>query len=225
MKDMTPTHDDVKIFEPGVPAAEFEAMLQAFPLSHFAHLVNEKFRFYRTTFWYSLDREPENVFESVACSLKTQAAPSSKVTGVEWWFSVRLTNATPQWILPCHFDRDNLSETDLRKVKHPEYSSVLFLNSVPYGELVVTDQTLTENGIRPQQPQKMRFIRPSRNLYTVFPGHLFHGVIGRMWRPLSDTKLRVSMAVNYWVEKPNASYIADSRDCMTGFQLVNLRSH
>ncbi len=219
MKDMTPTHDDVKIFEPGVPAAEFEAMLQAFPLSHFAHLVNEKFRFYRTTFWYSLDREPENVFESVACSLKTQANPSSKVTGVEWWFSVRLTNATPQWILPCHFDRDNLSETDVRKVKHPEYSSVLFLNSVPYGELVVTDQTLTENGIRPQQPQKMRFIRPSRNLYAVFPGHLFHGIIGRMWRPLSDTKLRVSMAVNYWVEKPNASYIDDSRDCMAAFQL------
>ena len=219
MRDMRPTLNDIKVFEPGVTSANFDAMLQEFPASHFQHLLQEKFRFYRTTFWYPLDREPGNVFESVICSLKTKANPSAKVTGVEWWFSVLLTNKTPQWILGCHFDRDNLTEKIIGKVKHPEYSSVLFFATVPYGELVVTDQTLTEKGIRPRQPKNMRFIEPRKNLYAVFPGHLYHGVIGRMWRPVSDTVLRISMAVNYWSEKPNAPYLRDSRDCMAAFQL------
>ena len=103
--------------------------------------------------------------------------------GVEWWFSVTLTNSTPQWLLPCHFDRSDLDEQDLQKIRHPETASVLFLTSVPYGELVVTDQVLTDKGAHPQQPKDMRFVSPKANRYATFPGHLYHGVIGRMWRP------------------------------------------
>ena len=217
---MKPTLDDVKVFEPGIDPADFEAMHQVFPQSHFVHLSQKKFRFYRTTFWYPLERVSDNIFESVICNLKTKANPSEKVIGVEWWFSVVLTNKTPQWLLGCHFDRDNIREKMIfGKVKHPEFSSVLFFNEVPYGELVVTDQTLTEKGIRPRQPKNMRFIEPKENLYAVFPGQLYHGVIGRMWRPISDTVLRISMAVNYWSEKPNVPYLRDSRDCMAAFQL------
>lgn len=211
--------DGVRLFEPGLPQAQFDALTQAFPKTHFERLLRADFHFYRTTFWYPLDRAPENVFESVVHSLKPSASPSSDVIGVEWWFSVLLTNATPQWLLPCHFDRNDLTEKNLGKLKYPESASVLFLNSVPYGELVVTDQVQTEKGTRPRQPEEMRFIQPARNLYAVFPGHLYHGVVGRMWRPIRDTELRIAMALNWWTERPLASYLGDSRECIAAFGL------
>ena len=216
---MNTTLNDVKLFKPGAPKREFNELRHVFPESHFERLLEEGFHFYHTTFWYPLERKPENIFESVACSLKTLANPSPEVIGVEWWFSVLLTNNTPEWLLPCHFDRNDLEEKDVHKLKHPDRASVLFLNTVPYGELVVTDQVLTEKGARPKQPKDMCFIRPSRNLYAVFPGHLYHGIIGRMWRPVMTTKLRITMAVNWWTEQPKATYLHDSRECMAAFRL------
>jgi hypothetical protein len=206
-------------FKPGVPPLVFNKLLRLFPQSHFERLSEEGFHFYHTTFWYPLDRSPENTFESVVTGLREAANPSSNVIGVEWWLSVLQTNVTPQWLLRCHFDRNDLAEKNLKALKHPEKSSVLFWNAVPYGELVVTDQVLTENGTRPAQPHDMAFIRPSRNLYVVFPGQLYHGVIGRMWRPIKPAKLRITMAVNWWTERPKASYLYDSRECMTRFRL------
>lgn len=209
----------VRTFKPGAPTRRFNELRRVFPHSHFERLFKEDFHFYRTTFWYPLEREPENVFESIALDLKPLANPSSKVIGVEWWFSVLLTNTTPQWILPCHFDRADMADKDMAQARHPERASVLFLNAVPYGELVVTDQVLTERGARPRQPTDMIFIRPIRNLYAVFPGHLHHGVIGRMWRPQRSTRLRTTMAVNWWTEKPSAAYLRDSSDCFGAFGL------
>jgi hypothetical protein len=216
---MEPTLDGVKVFKPGAPSGQFNKLLEVFPPTHFEQLLKEDFHFYHTTFWYPLQREPENIFESIVTSLKALAEPSTDVTGVEWWFSVLRTNSTPQWLLPCHFDRNDLSEKDLNKLKYPDRASVLFLNTVPYGELVVTDQVQTEKGPRPKQPQDMVFIRPSRNQYAVFPGQLYHGVIGRMWRPIKATELRMTMAVNYWVEQPKAEYLHDSRDCLGLYRL------
>jgi hypothetical protein len=66
----------------------------------------------------------------------------------------------------------------------------------------------------------MRFVHPKANRYAVFPGHLYHGVIGRMWRPLKEPKLRITMAVNWWTEKPKAAYLHDSRDCMSVLRLT-----
>jgi peptidoglycan pentaglycine glycine transferase (the first glycine) len=209
----------VKVFDPAVPRGQFNALRRAFPESHFRRLLEDGFRFYQTTFWYPLDRAPENVFESIINSLRPLAQPSASVIGVEWWFSVKLTNSTPQWLLPCHFDRNDLDEKDLQKIRHPETASVLFLNSVPYGELVITDQVLTDKGAQPQQPKDMHFISPKANRYATFAGHLYHGVIGRMWRPVKDTKLRITMAVNWWPERPKAAYLNDSRECMTALRL------
>ncbi len=105
---------------------------------------------------------------------------------MEWWFSVVLTNATPQWILSCHFDRNNMAidESDPR-VQHPDKASVLFLNAVPYGDLS-SPTRCSRRAPAAEQPTDMRFIRPDRNLYAVFPGGLYHGVIGRMWRPMKE---------------------------------------
>lgn len=117
------------------------------------------------------------------------------------------------------FDRDDMADKDMSHAAHPERASVLFLNAVPYGELVVTDQVLAERGTRPKQPNEMHFIHPKRNLYAVFPGHLYHGVLGRMWRPRQATRLRITMALNLWNRRPRAEYLRDSRDCMAAFGL------
>jgi peptidoglycan pentaglycine glycine transferase (the first glycine) len=209
----------VRLFDPALPRREFCALRRAFPESHFQRLLQEGFRFYQTTFWYPLDRGPENIFEAIVNSLRPLAQPSASVVGVEWWFSVTQTNSTPQWLLPCHFDRNDLDEQDPQKIRHPETASVLFLTSPPYGELVVTDQVLTDKGPHPQQPKDMRFVSPKANRYATFPGHLYHGVIGRMWRPVKDTKLRITMAVNWWTQRPETGYLNESRACMTAFQL------
>ncbi len=215
-----PTLDDIRLVQPALPPQRFAELLRAFALSHFERLAAERFPFYRTTFWYPLSRPPENVFEAAVDALRAAAEPGPEISGVEWWFSVTHTNATPQWLLPCHFDRSDLEETDPSRIKHPHQASVLFLNAVPYGELVITDQVLGDKGARPRQPQQMRFIRPRRNLYAVFPGHLYHGVIGRMWRPLRAPCLRVTMAVNWWPERPGAGYLRDSRDAPAAFGLT-----
>lgn len=216
---MDATLDDIKLFKPAIPSREFDQLRQVFPQRHFARLQNEGFHFYRETFWYPLARKPENIFESVVTSLRKLAKPAAAVIGVEWWFSVLLTDATPQWLLPYHFDRNDLLEKDFHKLRHPEKSSVLFVNTVSNAELVVTDQILTDKGARPRQPSDMRFIAPRKNQYVVFPGHLYHGVIGRMWRPAKPGKLRISMAVNWWSEQPKASYMHDSRETMDVFHL------
>jgi hypothetical protein len=202
-----------------VPRKQFAALRRTVPEIHFRRLQQEDFQFYRTTFWYPLDREPENIFESIASSLRPLASPSSKVIGVEWWFSVLMTDSAPQWLLPCHFDRNDLAEPDWQKIRHPETASVLFLHPVPYGELVITDQVLAEKGAHPPEPKDMRFLSPKANRYAIFPGHLYHGVIGRMWRPMKEQKLRITMAVNWWTEKPKAAYLHDSRECMTALRL------
>lgn len=216
MTDATAT---VRLFTPGAPTRSFNALRRVFAQHHFERLQNNGFQFYRNTFWYPLQRAPENLFESIITSLQPLASPSPAVIGAEWWFSVLRTNASPQWLLPCHFDRNDLGEKNLARLRHPEKSSVLFLNAVPYGELVVTDQVLSATGADPVQPQDMLFIRPRRNLYAVFPGHLHHGVIGRMWRPMQSTKLRITMAVNWWTKMPTAAYMHDSRDGMRVFGL------
>jgi hypothetical protein len=211
--------DAVRLHRPALPARRFGELRRAFPIAHFERLKAGGFRFYHTTFWYPFDRRGGNVFESVIDALAPLADPPPEVTGAEWWFSVLRTDSTPQWLLPCHFDRNDLAEKDFARIRHPAKASVLFFDAVPYGELVVTDQVLTDKGARPKQPRDMRFIRPQRNLYAVFPGQLYHGVIGRMWRPAKATTLRVSMAVNWWQERPAAQYLRDSRECLSAFGL------
>lgn len=210
----------VKTFERVIAPELFAAMATVFPLQHFKALLKEGFTFYRTAFWHPRERAPANVFESVITQLEPLAKPSADVCGAEWWFSVLRTNSTPHWLLPCHFDRNDLSETDPEKLEFPERASVLFLNDVPYGELVVTDQIWAKDGRpQPKQPKDMLFIKPRPNRYAVFPGQLYHGVLGRMWRPLERERLRIAMAVNWWREKPKAAYLRDSRDCGAAFRL------
>lgn len=211
---------DLQVWGECLPEPLYTELLQRLSLQRFEHWRRSGLPFYRTTFWYPSDRAPSHLVEQVIDVLREAAQPSPQVVGVEWWFSVVGTNATPQWLLPCHFDRADLDVTDPACVRHPESASVFFLHAVPYGELVITDQVLGEDGRpSPREPRKMRFVPPGENRYAVFPGHLYHGVIGRMWRPEEDECLRVSLAVNWWTERPSAPYLRDSSEAVRVFEL------
>lgn len=211
---------DLQVWGECLPEPILTQLRQSFSLERFEHWRDAGLPFYRTTFWYPLDHPASHVVEQVIEVLREAAQPSAQVVGVEWWFSVTSTNATPQWLLPCHFDRADLDETDPASIRHPESASVYFFYPVPYGELVITDQVLGEDGRpSPREPREMRFLMPGENRYAVFPGHLYHGVIGRMWRFEEDECLRVSLAVNWWTERPTASYLRDSSEAAQVFGL------
>jgi hypothetical protein len=211
---------DFQVWGECLPEPLYARLLQCLGLERFEQWRRAGLPFYRTTFWYPSARSPSHVVEQVIEVLREAARPSPKVVGVEWWFSVMSTNATPQWLLPCHFDRADLDETDPARIRHPESASVFFFNAVPYGELVITDQVLGADGRpSPREPRNMRFVPPGENRYAVFPGHLYHGVIGRMWRPEEDEHLRVSLAVNWWAERPSAPYMRDSNEAVRIFEL------
>jgi hypothetical protein len=211
---------DLQVWGECLPEPLHARLLQCLGLERFEQWRRDGMPFYRTTFWYPSDRAPSHVVEEVIEVLREAARPSPQVVGVEWWFSVVRTNATPQWLLPCHFDRADLDEADPARIRHPETASVFFFNAVPYSELVVTDQVLARDGRpSPREPHKMRFVPPGVNRYAVFPGHLYHGVIGRMWRQEEDECLRVALAVNWWTERPTAPYLRDSSEAVQTFGL------
>jgi hypothetical protein len=200
---------DLQVWVECLPEPLHAQLLQRLSPERFEHWRRAGLPFYRTTFWYPSDRAPSHVVEQVIEVLREAARPSPQVVGVEWWFSVMGTNATPQWLLPCHFDRADLDEADPARIRHPESASVFFFNAVPYGD----------GRPSPREPRQMRFVPPGENRYAVFPGHLYHGVIGRMWRPAEDECLRVSLAVNWWTERPTAPYLRDSSEAVRVFDL------
>lgn len=203
-----------------LPGMLHASLLDSFSLARFARWQRAGLPFYRTTFWHPLARSPSHVVEHVVEVLRAAARPSPRVVGVEWWFSVVGTNKAPLWLLPCHFDRADLDEKDPARIRHPELASVFFFHPVPYGELVVTDQVLGADGQpSPREPRQMRFVPPDDNRYAVFPGHLYHGVIGRLWRPEQDECLRVTLAINWWTERPTAPYLRDSSEAVQVFEL------
>ncbi|MBK9135403.1 MAG: hypothetical protein IPM15_13955 [Betaproteobacteria bacterium] len=211
---------DLQVWGECLPEPLFGQLRRRLSLANFGRWRRAGLPFYRTTFWYPSRRAPSHVVEQAIEVLRKAARPSSQVAGVEWWFSVVDINATPQWLLPCHFDRADLDEADPARIRHPESASVFFFDAVPYGELVVTDQVLGEDGRpSPREPRRMRFVPPGENRYAVFPGHLYHGVIGRLWRPEADECLRVSLAVNWWTERPAAPYLLDSGEAVRIFEL------
>lgn len=224
---MTTTHDprgleQLTVWGDCLPEALHARLRAELDEDLFERRFQEGFPFYRTTFWYPTGRAATHVVEQAIDVLREAAQPSAQVIGVEWWFSVTRTNATPQWLLPCHFDRADLDERDPARIRFPERASVFFFNEVPYGELVVTDQVLGSDGRpTPSEPRAMRFVPPADNRYAVFPGHLYHGVIGRMWRPEEDEYLRVTMAVNWWTQRPSAAYLRDSGEAVAIFGLAD----
>ncbi len=221
-----PGIEALKVFADCLPSELLQELQTQLPISRFAQWHDEGLPFYRTTFWYPRGRQPAHLLEQVIEGLALAVQPTPDVIGTEWWFSVVRTNAAPLWLLPCHFDRSDLDEREPSRIRHPEWASVLFLNDVPYGELMITEQVIGVDAEPfPYQARQARFVMPDVNRYAVFPGQLFHGVAGRMWRPREPEVLRVSLAVNWWTERPKAAYLRDSAEAPSVWELDPWPAH
>ena len=191
--------------------SDFEELYQKLNLSAVERIFRSGKNLYFHTYWIEFDQGPANRLEELILKL-CRYVDCSNCTGIEWWLSVSDPNATPYWLLKPHFDREDISDNANGPMIHPKTGSVLFLRSVPYGELVIFDQEMKHGAFSPVLPQSLEFILPKENHYCIFRGNLLHGVMGRLWRKQEKCPIRIALSINYWKNKPTASYVATSLD-------------
>jgi hypothetical protein len=160
---------------------------------------------YQTTFWAPLGAAPSCVVEQALPALLAHAKPPRKVIGIEWWLSrMRTSNVRVDF----HQDCDERLYRAGGPVVHPVLSSVLFLNTCVGGLLAVTRQEpVADNPALAPLPLDADLVEPQPNRYVIFEGALTHGVLdARNQLPgprlLRQPKLRLTIAVNYWHQRP-----------------------
>jgi hypothetical protein len=158
---------------------------------------------YQTTFWFDLGR-PSAVTEEVILALREQLRPRG-VVGVEWWLS-RMWTGDVQ--VDFHRDRDEALARRTGRERRPARSSVLFLNRVGGGALVVTGQRPDRrNPALAPLPLDGDLVAPRPNRFVWFDGRLTHGVLdaenqipGRGRRGAGE--LRLTLVMNWWRRRP-----------------------
>jgi hypothetical protein len=160
-------------------------------------------RTYETTFWFNFGRPSSLVEEAVL--LMASSLPSESTVGVEWWLSRMKTSRIR---VDFHQDRDEKRSLRGGALRHPRFSSVLFLNCVRGGALAVTAQPpQPRNPCSVPQPLDADLVAPRPNRFVWFAGNLTHGVLdgdnqipgGRCRTP---GQLRLSVVMNWWHTRP-----------------------
>ena len=169
-------------------------------------LGNERLRqTYQTTFWFDLGA-PTAVTEEVILALRRRLRPEG-VVGVEWGLT-RMWTGDVQ--VDFHRDRDETLARRTGRERRPAVSSVLFLNRVHGGALVVTRQRPDRrNPALAPLPLDGDVVAPRPNRFVWFDGRLTHGVLdaenqlpGR-GRPGAG-ELRLTLVMNWWRRRPVA---------------------
>jgi hypothetical protein len=160
---------------------------------------------YQTTFWFDFGR-PSSVVEEAVVSLRA-FLPGERLAGVEWWLSRMRTTRVG---VDFHQDRDQGLVTRSGILRHPSFSSVLFLNRVRGGALAVTVQPPNpRNPCGVPLPLDADLASPRPNRLVWFDGSLTHGVLDAdnrvpAGRPRSAGELRLSVVMNWWSRRPTA---------------------
>jgi hypothetical protein len=160
-------------------------------------------RTYETTFWFDFGRPSSLVEEAVLALASVFRSPS--LVGVEWWLSRMKTNRVR---VDFHQDRDEKRSQRGGAVRHPRFSSVLFLNRVRGGALAVTAQAPNpENRCCVPLPLDADLIAPRPNRLVWFNGRLTHGVLdadNRIpgVRARTPGEVRLSVVMNWWTTRP-----------------------
>ena len=166
---------------------------------------------YWTSFWLPVGRRPAAgcITEEAALELLARVPPPRPVAGIEWWIGRMHTTDVP---LDFHHDRDNALYEQTGHIRHPRWSSVLYLGPCRGGALVVTDQRLQHRldtyVLHPEEPSRMEHVQPHHNRLARFDGRLLHGVLdarnevpsGRIDEPSGAVRLTVVM--NGWGHRP-----------------------
>ncbi|HTS82329.1 MAG TPA: hypothetical protein VMH40_17120 [Myxococcaceae bacterium] len=161
-------------------------------------------RTYQTTFWLDLDARPAALPELGIVALARRFREAG-ARGVEWWLS-RMWTGDVQ--VDFHRDRDEKLALRGGPERHPRVSSVLFLNRVRGGALVVTAQRPDpRNPAMVPLPLEADLVGPRPNRLVVFDGKLTHGVLdaenqvptGRLRK---RGELRLTVVMNGWTRRP-----------------------
>jgi hypothetical protein len=160
---------------------------------------------YETTFWFDFGR-PSSIVDEVIVALRSRL-PRQPTTGVEWWLSrMRTTRVRVDF----HQDRDERLALRGGRLRHPLFSSVLFLNRVRGGALAVTAQRPDRrNPCYVPLPLEADLVAPRANRLVWFDGRLTHGVLDAdnhvpLGRASGRGELRLSVVMNWWSRRPTA---------------------
>ncbi len=168
------------------------------------------FKFHQNTFWMDHGHAPDSPIENAIFDL-VKFSCVQQIAGIEWWLNVSCINRSQYWLLEPHFDRSDITaKFESGHIVCPKKSSVFFLSSVPYGDLVIFDKRASDLKDKSKHDTKLEFVASEKNKYVIFDGDLLHGVIGRMWKPRANDQLRITLAINYWKTKPSAAYIHET---------------
>jgi hypothetical protein len=190
----------VQVFDPALPAPLFRRLQRG------VRRLGTKGirRTYQTTFWFDLEARPRALPELAILSLEA-VFRSAGARGVEWWLSRMWTHDVQ---VDFHRDRDERLALAGGPDRPPRLSSVLFLNRVRGGALVVTRQAPDpRNPALVPLPLEADLVAPRPNRFVAFDGRLTHGVLdGRNGIPTSRTRargeVRLTLVMNGWARRP-----------------------
>ena len=167
-------------------------------------LGNEHLRnTYQKTFWFEFG-QPSSVVEEAVATVRPQF-PKVPLVGVEWWLSRMMTDRIR---VDFHRDRDEKRALRGGSLRHPRFSSVLFLNGVQGGALAVTAQPpVPNNPCNVPIPLDADLAAPRANRLVWFDGNLTHGVLDASnqvpgSKPNSQGEFRLSIVMNWWARRP-----------------------
>ena len=192
----------VQIHDRALPPRLFSGLHRAIQ-----RIGNERLRqTYQTTFWYDL-AAPRAYPEAAALALRPRLTELGPIDGVEWWLSRMDPNDVG---VDFHRDRDEKLALRTGRQRHPDWSSVLFLNRCRGGLLAVTAEP--PDPTRPSHaPRRLDFdlVAPVPNRFTCFEGSLTHGVLDARNQipdePLPGrSRLRLTLVLNWWRRRPSA---------------------
>ena len=180
------------------------------PLTQAVRAIGARADYWRS-FWLPAapSTSPCGWAERAALELLRRVPPPRPVVGLEWWLGWMRTNDVP---LEFHHDRDNALHDRTGRIRHPRWSSVLYLSRCRGGALVVTDQRLLHRGpeylLSPPEARRLAHVQPRENLLARFDGRLLHGVLDAHnavpSAPLPDTagEPRMTLVMNGWGRRP-----------------------
>ncbi len=185
---------NVKYFEDVLPSNLFHNSLE--------RLAQINKTYTNKTNWYSyILRDANSETEGLINYLIDLIDPKKNLfEGVEWWLRIKPIDDKK----PFHFDKDEYLYKEERRVSHPVFASVFYFNEYG-GETVVVDQILDPISLKlsPEFPTHQIKIKPKGNSFFVFPGELYHGVLSSDIPQTERNKLRVTLLVNWWKNKPS----------------------
>lgn len=207
--------DSVHVFEPALPATVFSALSTALQEPAFWDAHG-----YPTDCFFSYNvplTQKTNGLMSQAIRLMQKSlekATGSKFAAAEWWAHKRGIGADGGHQL--HFDLDERARDLEHVVRHPTYSSVLYLDiGAGTAPTVITDQRVDQSNddVDTEDAACWR-CHPAANRLLTFDGGALHGVvpvIPEQQQQVSD-RCRITLMIGWWTASPSVSSPPEMED-------------